>query len=67
MGIRFRKLEKKIEKNERGAHPNYSKARIEYIARARAGEVARAKATHHPIMAPILPRKHHCAYCGITH
>jgi hypothetical protein len=37
----FMRLEKKIERNERTAHPNYPQSRIHYIAQAKAGEIAR--------------------------
>ena len=39
----FDRLERKIARGERTRHPNYSAARIRYIARAAAGKVAREK------------------------
>jgi hypothetical protein len=56
MGKKFERLERKIERSERKAHPNYSRGRDEYIARAKAGEIAREKGAcphcgrmgHHP-------------------
>ncbi len=39
----FDRLEKKIERSERKAHPSYGKARVKYIAKAAAGKVAREK------------------------
>lgn len=39
----FDRLERKIARGEHQRHPNYGKARIEYIARAAAGKVAREK------------------------
>ena len=43
MGKRFDKLEHKIERNEREAHPNYSAERIKYIVKATAGMIARKR------------------------
>jgi hypothetical protein len=36
----YKALEAKIARNERKAHPTYSKQRIDYIAHAAAGEIA---------------------------
>ena len=43
MGKRFDRLERKIERNEEKAHPGYSKERIQYIAKATAGKIARKR------------------------
>jgi len=41
--IGYEDLEKKIARGERKAHPGYSKQRIDYIAHATAGKIARQR------------------------
>jgi hypothetical protein len=65
MGIRFRKLEKKVEAEERRKHPNYTPEHIRYIGKATAGKVYREQQAHRPM--PPMRRRHHCNLCGITH
>ena len=64
MGKKFDKLERKIERTERGEHPNYTSEHIKYIAKAAAGNVYREQ--QHPL-SHVIGRKHHCDHCGITH
>lgn len=63
MKLGFNKLRDKIARTERREHPGYSEKRVEYIANAAAGKVAREKHLHnlagnvHPnkvVNAPIL-------------
>lgn len=67
MGARFRKLERRVEAEERRKHPNYTAEHIRYIGRATAGKVYREQQARGPT--PVVPRRriHHCNLCGITH